>query len=300
MRQIGTLPDEEQARCLGDFLLSQGIFNDVEPSGTEWTIWVHDDRYLHAAEEHLRCFREDPSPYVGMARQARRVRTAQEEDNRRAAEQVIDVRTERQRRAFAPRPATSLLLVSSLAVAVFTRMGEEDNLLRSWLFFGRPPAEDAVSFTGFERILAGEVWRLFTPMLLHFGFFHLLFNMYWLYFLGGQIEAIKRTGFFALLVLVTAGFSGIAQNLASGPFFGGMSGVNYGLFGYVWMKEKLQPGEGFVMGPANVVLMIAWLFLCMTGAVGPIANTAHVVGLLIGLGAGAGPYLAKRLRGPGE
>ena len=30
------------------------------------------------------------------------------------------------------------------------------------------------------------------------------------------------------------------------------------------------------------MIMIAWLFLCMTGLVGPVANTAHVVGLVVG------------------
>ena len=37
------------------------------------------------------------------------------------------------------------------------------------------------------------------------------------------------------------------------------------------------------MHPNNVTIMIVWLLLCMTGALGPIANGAHGVGLVVGL-----------------
>ena len=30
------------------------------------------------------------------------------------------------------------------------------------------------------------------------------------------------------------------------------------------------------------MIMIAWLFICMTGLVGPVANAAHVGGLVAG------------------
>lgn len=36
--------------------------------------------------------------------------------------------------------------------------------------------------------------------------------------------------------------------------------------------------------------MLGWLVLCMTGYLGPIANMAHLTGLLVGMGMG---YIAK-------
>ena len=57
----------------------------------------------------------------------------------------------------------------------------------------------------------------------------------------------------------------------------------YALFGYVWFKGLLQPGEHMSVGPNTVLIMIAWLFFCMTGWLGPIGNAAHVTGLVVGI-----------------
>jgi GlpG protein len=125
---------------------------------------------------------------------------------------------------------------------------------------------------------------------------HLLFNMIWLFDLGGQIE--RRYGSLRLLflVVVIAVLSNLAQYYLGkltfdngrlfvpqeSPAFGGMSGVVFGLFGYVWMKSRLDPESGLFLHPNNVILMLVWFVVCCTGLVGPIANAAHFVGLLVG------------------
>jgi len=85
------------------------------------------------------------------------------------------------------------------------------------------------------------------------------------------------------LVLVIAAVSNVAQFRASGPNFGGMSGVVYGLLGYVWMQAHFNPGSQFTLQKQTVVLMIVWFFLCLSGVMGPIANTAHGVGAGVGI-----------------
>ena len=77
-------------------------------------------------------------------------------------------------------------------------------------------------------------------------------------------------------------------------FFGGMSGVLFGLFGYAWMRGRYDPGSGLTLHPSSVNYMLFWMLLCMTGLIGSIANTAHVVGLLIGMLCGIAPYWRKR------
>jgi len=71
-----------------------------------------------------------------------------------------------------------------------------------------------------------------------------------------------------------------------GPNFGGMSGVVYGLLGYIWIRGKLDPGSGLFLHRETVIMMIVWFFLCFTGWVGDIANGAHAGGLLIGMACG--------------
>ncbi len=43
-------------------------------------------------------------------------------------------------------------------------------------------------------ITAGQWWRLITPIFLHMGFEHILFNMVTLYFIGFQIEPFLAIG----------------------------------------------------------------------------------------------------------
>jgi GlpG protein len=82
---------------------------------------------------------------------------------------------------------------------------------------------------------------------------------------------------------------GACSNLAqfyvghNNPVFGGMSGVIYGLLGYVWLRGKFDPGSGLYLHSSTVTMMIVWFFFCYTGFVGRIANTAHAVGLGMGL-----------------
>ena len=65
--------------------------------------------------------------------------------------------------------------------------------------------------------------------------------------------------------------------------FGGMSGVVYGLFGYLWIKVIVDPAAGLAMPSSTVFWLLGWFFLCMTARVGPVANVAHAVGLGVGM-----------------
>lgn len=135
---------------------------------------------------------------------------------------------------------------------------------------------------------SGELWRLITPIFMHFSVLHILFNLLWVWIVGTRVE--PEQGSLVLLGLVV--FSGVVSNLAqfliSGPMFGGMSGVVFALLGYAWLwdKQTLLPRIG--LPPALMGFMLFWLVLGYTGVLegvgfGAIANTAHLVGLLAGL-----------------
>lgn len=133
----------------------------------------------------------------------------------------------------------------------------------------------------------GEVWRFITPIFLHGSLLHILFNMMWLRSMGTAIELTRGTKRFVLLCLILAVTSNIGQLFWSGPFFLGMSGVVFGLIGYVWMKGKTQPKLGIGLEQQTVVMSILWLVLCMGGVFGNIANAAHLVGFIGGILIGA-------------
>jgi len=139
------------------------------------------------------------------------------------------------------------------------------------------------------------VWRLATPMLVHFSVVHILFNMLWMWDLGRLIELLKGSAFLLVFVLLTGIASNVAQYAITGnPLFGGMSGVVYALLGYVWMQGRHNPRFGFVLHKSTVIMMLGWYVLCWTGLAGPIANWAHTAGLVLGVAWG---YVQARAPG---
>jgi GlpG protein len=141
----------------------------------------------------------------------------------------------------------------------------------------------------------GEFWRLLTPIFLHFGIIHILFNMMWLYQLGCMIEARQGSLTLLLLVVVTGIISNVAQYAVAGPEFGGMSGVVYALAGYVWMRGKHDRASGLGLDRQSITILLVWLVVCFTGLVGPVANYAHLAGLVSGMAIGrVSAYFAMR------
>ena len=98
--------------------------------------------------------------------------------------------------------------------------------------------------------------------------------------------------------LITSAVSNVAQFVVSGPLFGGMSGVVYGLLGFVWMQSRYNPFFFHFLHKGVVWMMLIWYVVCLTGLVGNIANTAHTVGLLIGViwGYTHAKYQSRRFR----
>jgi GlpG protein len=140
---------------------------------------------------------------------------------------------------------------------------------------------------------AGEYWRFFTPAFLHFGIFHIVFNSLWLWEFGRRVELLSGRSAYLVLMLALASGSNAGQYLWDGPvLFGGLSGVVYGLVGYVWIRNRIAPTPLLNVQPGIIYMLIGWLLVCLFGIVdlfmnGGVANGAHVSGLLIGMLAGA-------------
>ena len=64
-----------------------------------------------------------------------------------------------------------------------------------------------------------------------------------------------------------------------------MSGVVYGLLGYIWVKGKFDPGSGYFLHPNTMAFMMIWFVACLVIIPG-IANWVHGVGLAVGLATG--------------
>lgn len=148
---------------------------------------------------------------------------------------------------------------------------------------------------------SGEYWRLITPVFLHFGWLHIVFNSLWLWELGAKVERVMGSLDMFLLFIAIAFVSNLAQFAFGGPgIFGGMSGVVYGLLGFSWAGPLLQPAWQIQPPRAVMLFMVGWLLLCLFGVVevlgfGAVANAAHVGGLLVGAALGAAFALLSRM-----
>jgi GlpG protein len=179
-----------------------------------------------------------------------------------------------------------------VVVAFYSHLGENRALLDK--LFISDPNQTATGFLP-DVFQHGEFWRLLSPVFIHFGVLHLVFNMMWLYQLGSMIEARQSPLQLLLLVVVTGIISNLAQYIVAGPQFGGMSGVVYALAGYVWIRGKYDRASGLFLPQQSVTILLVWLAVCFTGMLGPVANFAHLGGLVSGMAIGRIlAYLAMR------
>jgi GlpG protein len=61
-----------------------------------------------------------------------------------------------------------------------------------------------------------------------------------------------------------------------------MSGVVYGLFGYLWIRGRFDPTFGVALPRSTVIILLAWMALGFAGFM-RMANIAHLGGLLVGM-----------------
>lgn len=298
MRRARSLDDEALAERALDHLLTCGIDAELRESDAAYDIWVHDDRHMEKAKAELERFLAAPDApeFADVSSRAEALRAAKEAELTGRRNRTIDVRTDRHRRAMEMPAVTSLLIAISVAIAVISKLGDEHfPFLDRLAFAGAENVRGYPVMHGLEDILSGQIWRLVTPMFIHYGALHLVFNMLWLKDLGGQIEKEYGWGHLLGLVGVIAGVSNGVQYWWHGPHFGGMSGVVYGLFGYIWYRSYYEPGCRVDVDEGTKKLMLIWLFVCMTGAFGAIANAAHLAGLVVGCGIGGGPGMVRQL-----
>ncbi|MHC5540645.1 rhomboid family intramembrane serine protease [Singulisphaera rosea] len=301
MRQIGTLPKEFDPRPLTDHLTTLGLDTRTDNLPDGWLLWIYKEDHLAKAREELADYLKNPDDprYTSAKESARAVAREKEAAEKRYRKNVRDLRGHWEQPNLRRRPLTTALIAVSFACFVFYLLGKNGQVtfdLYHWLYFSRFfTGEDGRWYSsGLHDILTGEVWRLVTPIFVHFSVVHIAFNMLMLRSLGSLIEIRRSTKVLALVVFLSAVASNVGQ-FASQVLgreqaipFGGMSGVVYALLGYVWMKGRNEPEQGMVLNPSTVQFMLFWLVLCFSGALGPIANVAHLVGLLVGLLMGLG------------
>ncbi len=305
MRQIGSLDKATDAQRFSAYLVTQGVAAHAEEDAGRWAIWVRDENDVDQAKTAFEDFRRYPESktYQGVERAADSIRREEARQRELATQNVITMRGRWGKQGMARKaPLVFVLIGLSVLATIWTDFGK--NATANHLGFldravlqadGNEDVDPRDARIALLSIQHGQAWRLITPIFVHLSVLHLVFNMYMAYVFGAQIEDRKGTWFLGTLVILIAVISNVAQAVIELPFFFGMSGVVFGLFGYAWMKSAYDPAAGIVVRRSTVVLFVVWFFLCMTGVVGNIANTAHGVGMGVGIAIGYAPILLRSL-----
>jgi len=279
MRLLASFDDPAAAQALDELLSAAEvptIMRDAD-SGARG-VWVVSEQDLPKAQQLLTAFLSHPTP-------ARR--TAEMAAQRRG--QSDHARPSFWTRVFQS-PVTSGLLAVCVLVAIYTDLGDNPERVAQFTISGLPPAADSsLRWSPWDDLRSGQLWRLVTPILLHFHPFHLLFNAFWLRDLGAPTERFQGSRQFVVFLVWSSLVSNLAQ-LAFGhsPNFGGLSGVVYALMGFLWARGHFDASSGITLPTSWVVFFVAWLALGFTGLLdgllgGGIANYCHLGGFAAGI-----------------
>ncbi|TWT55569.1 Rhomboid protease GlpG [Thalassoglobus neptunius] len=273
MRKIGTFDSQSLAERFHWFLISKEIENQLDEVPPHWEIWVLDDDLLPKAQEELTAFLESPDDPRFKVSPPKIVKKPKPTP-RRTTTDYSSIRV------------TRFLIVACVVLTIYTGMGTRHPEVVNWLLYSKFQ-KTGPNWPLSPEIMRGEIWRLVTPIFIHLSVLHLLMNMYWMWILGGIIERRQGPTRLIILTILTAAGSSMTQYFLFGPAFSGISGVVYGLLGYLWMKSMVSPEEQLGVPQSLVLFMLVWLFLGMSGSLEAlgmrIANGAHFGGLMAGM-----------------
>jgi GlpG protein len=286
MRKLASFDDPAFAEALCEVLFAADIRSEMRPGPDDTQlVWIVAEPDLERARALLEAFVADPDNerYDAARAAAKTKRDALKRSDRSSRHKVVEVRKTFRDRA-AQSPVTMALLAACLVVAFVTQLGSRADLVRYLTIMG---FDRSAGSAGYSDLLRGQLWRLFTPVLIHFGPFHLLFNAFWLNDLAVPTERYQGSWRFFGFILFTAAVSNLAQLVfGQSPNFGGLSGIIYALIGYLWARGRADPRSGINIPNQWVVFFMVWLILGFTGLLddflGHMANFCHLGGFAAG------------------
>lgn len=259
------------AQALADYLQTLGIPVQLQPEGAAVALYVLDPARWDQAQLELARFQAEPDH--------ERYRQASWDVERPAANtEGMEPYYRGQSIVASLRSTgwvTGSVFVLCLLVFLYTAQGENIAARAPLMFF-----RDVLAMADWR-----EAWRWITPVFVHFGLVHFSFNLVSWWIFGGLVERSQSSLRLLGLFLACALSSNWTEFLWSRNHFGGLSGVVYGLLGYLWFYGRFNPSAPVRLPPGLVGFMLIALAAGFTDIL-PIANMAHLSGLLTGCLAG--------------
>ena len=319
MRLIGVIDDPKPAQQLSAFLLPEGIENRIDlDEYRKSEIWVKDEDQFKTASEAFEQHQSNPADpkYAQSVEAAIKLVKQRQQKARSVQKNMVKVK-------HGPTPTLGPIVKTiiglTILVAILTNFGAREtaeqgaNRALQFVAVEKPLADELTQQYGFKSdslhvrlasLKRGEFWRLLTPIFIHYGVMHLVFNVIMFFQFGKMVEGRYGSMRIAILILVCAVLSNFAQGVVPTQFggspanyyrsgmlissFGGLSGVVFGLFGFILVKQSTDATSGFFLPQSTIMFLLIYMVFCMTPlapAIGlNIANWAHGIGFLVGCG----------------
>ncbi len=126
------------------------------------------------------------------------------------------------------------------------------------------------------------IWRIITPCFVHYTEMHLLTNLFTWWYFGAIIER-RSSRLLLVLFFATAIVGNLAQWMFKSALFGGLSGVVYGLVGYLLCHHFYAKTTPFQLDRSILVIMLLLLPISASGFIGNYANYAHLGSFFAGI-----------------
>ena len=282
MIRAASLSIDVNLRRLGYLLQSQGISHRIIEESGQQVIWV-------SGEAEAALVRQALTDWSSNSGNQQADPVMREAGPQSVAAALLPRRSllPSLKRTFVASPVTLSLIATCFLVALLSLLGTQPGRVVV-LFYPLLATDNLLALLG-ELTSIVTLLRTLTPMFLHFGELHLIFNMLWLWYFGRQLEAIHPRWLFIVLIILASFVSNTTQYLSSNfNNFGGMSGVVYGLVGYTWLVHTLMPRSKLQIRGSMFAVFVAALVLMEILASSWIATAAHIGGLLSGLLLGLG------------
>lgn len=294
MRKLATFDDPEVARAACEVLYAENIDSDLrEGPDRTLSVWVVAENDVPRAQSILERFAARPNAReFARARERVQQERAETESPVEPSDQAVRPPVPLARKSLRQRaresPVTFAMIAISIGVALATLFGENTSIVSVLSIASYHREAGYLRWDGYHDVLSGEIWRLITPIFVHFGLFHLMFNSFWLHDLGGPTERFQGSFQYLAFVLWSAAVSNIAQfAFGHSPTFGGLSGFVYALVGYLWARGRADPKSGIYLPGRFVVFFIVWMALgfstLLDRFLGAMANYCHLGGFVAGI-----------------
>jgi GlpG protein len=307
MRSLGQIDGRKPTEQFVAYLLTQKIkthIEGIEGQPDRWEVWVRNEDQLANARLELAAFHQNPldARYETAMKDATRLLEAEQKARQAASRNIRRIDTSgasRLSRGKIPPLTLTLAILAALVSLLSGFMAPREN--NKWgqaiineLSFVKPADLKASNNDPAASLKRGELWRIITPIFMHGSMLHLAMNLFLLVSLGRLAERIQGTPKFALFILMLAVFPNLLQGLSpewmrGSPNFVGISGVVYGLFGYIWIRSTLHPEMGIVIPMPMVVIFVGTIVLGFAVGVTEavpgwnLADLCHLGGLVVGV-----------------